>query len=98
MRLKLILLTALLIGALAAALHLAVLYAIARYMSAPQISPVNFLLSLLVPVTLTTLSARFVYRHTSRRRATQGIITALLAALIVVGISIYVVSYFAFAF
>lgn len=98
MRLRLILLTALLVGALAAALHLAALYAIARYMNAPQILPVNFLVSLLVPVTLTTLAARFVYRHTSRRRATQGIITALLAALIVLTISIYAASRFVFTF
>lgn len=44
-----------------------------------------FLLSLLLPLTAVVYSGVFAYRHTSRRRKTQALITVILTAFLIIG-------------
>ncbi len=54
------------------------------------IEPSNFILStLLIPVAAITAAGFFVYRHTSRRRQIQAVLTVLLATLLTLAVLIF---------
>ena len=85
MRWKLIVMTSLAAAILACGLWSA--FAIAVFGSARSMgrSDLTLLSSLLIPTGLTALAAIFVYRHTSRRRKTQAILTTILALVLTGG-------------
>jgi cytochrome bd-type quinol oxidase subunit 2 len=79
MRWKLLLLVTFVAAILALGLWSAI--AIAVFGSARVMAQNDWLLlaSLVIPLSVTAYAGMFVYRHTSRRRKTQALITAVLA-------------------
>jgi hypothetical protein len=86
MRWKLLVLVSFAAAILALGLWSAI--AIAVFGSARVMAQNDWLLlaSLVIPLGVAAYAGVFVYRHTSRRRKTQALITALLALLVTAGI------------
>lgn len=87
MRLKLVFGASLLAAIVGAGSCIALVLGVfsARALSAPGLLVVS---TLLLPIATIIFSSIFVYRHTARRRRLQAFLTAILAALLTIGLFI----------
>lgn len=82
MRWKLLLIAALLAGAVGAGSTLGLVYGLTRPLESVMRPSLFALSALLIPLAAITFASIFVYRHTARRRRLQAMLTALMAALL----------------
>jgi len=88
MRLKLVIAASLLAAIVGAGSCIALVLGV---FSVQALSSPGLLLAstLLLPVAATIFASIFVYRHTARRRRLQALLTAILAALLTIGLLIF---------
>lgn len=94
MRWKLVITTSLTAAIVACGLWSAFAIAVFGSARAMATSDLSLLCSLLIPAGLATLAAIFVYRHTSRRRKTQAILTTILTVVLTGGIYLVASQFF----
>jgi uncharacterized BrkB/YihY/UPF0761 family membrane protein len=88
MRLKLVLIASLVSGVVGSGASVAII--LLKFSSLRGLSAPDFVVAstLILPIGAVVLAAIFVYRHTARRRKTQALLTAILAAFLSLGVFI----------